>query len=262
MINRSNYIAMIDYLEYRQDVYMDANETNRSVRISLRHFIKWLDEVEFTNAESKRPSFPDHMTRLKNKNGKSLSPVHCEKIIHHAKAFLKWQASRGKITPMEYIDTLRLPARFSTKSRLSEHVYCSQSDIEKIAEVYWRAKESEDIGVMRDAFASVFLYLSGTRARAFVTLSKACFDVNTGVVLQLPEMGVLTKAGKAGKTFLLPIPELKTVIADWMNYLESKKAKKQVTICRYTHLCVPLQKQLIYWISKKYMGNRRDATSL
>lgn len=230
MINRSNYLAMLEYLEYRQAVYMDANETNRSVRISLRHFIKWLDEVEFIHAENKRPSFPDHMTQQKNKKGEILSPVHCEKIIHHAKTFLKWQNARGKTIRVEYIDTLRLPARFSAKSRLSEHVYCTQNDIEKIAQVYWSAKQREDICFMRDAFAGVFLYLSGARARAFVTLSKSCFDVNAGIVLQLPEMGVLTKGGKAGKTFLLPIPELKTVITDWMNYLESQKAGTDLPI--------------------------------
>lgn len=219
MINRQNYLAMIEYLEYRHAVYMDAHSTNRQVRISLRHFLKWLDETEFTSAEIKRPSFPDYLTKQKNKAGGLLSPVHCEKALHHAKVFLSWHNTRGHRTKAEYIDTLRLPARFSTSSRLIEHAYLSEADMAKIAGVYWQARKENNIAVMRDAFAGVFLYLSGMRAGAFVTLPLGCFDIKNGVILQLPERGVLTKSGKAAKTFLLPIPELKKVIVDWLAYL-------------------------------------------
>ncbi len=72
-----------------------------------------------------------------------------------------------------------------------------------------------DIATQRDKAAAAFLFLSGMRGGAFVTLRLACVDIAERTVMQLPEMGVKTKFRKAAITRLLEIPDLLEVVGYW-----------------------------------------------
>jgi integrase len=67
----------------------------------------------------------------------------------------------------------------------------------------------------------VFLYLSGMRIGAFVSLPIQAVDMSNRSVLQFPSMGVRTKNSKAAKTFLLDIPELLQVVQEWDDEVRS-----------------------------------------
>ncbi len=74
----------------------------------------------------------------------------------------------------------------------------------------------------RDIAALCFIFLSGIRIGAFVTLPLECVDISRRRVGQLPEMGVRTKNSKAAITFLLPIPDILQVVANWDKFMHSQ----------------------------------------
>jgi integrase len=63
--------------------------------------------------------------------------------------------------------------------------------------------------------AAVFMYLSGIRIGAFISLPIKAVDLENRFICQYPSMGVHTKNSKSAKTVLYPIPELFDVIKEW-----------------------------------------------
>jgi integrase len=63
--------------------------------------------------------------------------------------------------------------------------------------------------------AICFLYLSGMRITAFLTLPLACVNIDGRQIEQNPGKGVITKNRKAAITTLLSIPELLEIVKDW-----------------------------------------------
>lgn len=62
-----------------------------------------------------------------------------------------------------------------------------------------------------------FLYPSGMRVNAFVSLPIRAVNISEKEVQQLPSLGVRTKFKKAAITFLLDVPELLNVVQCWDN---------------------------------------------
>jgi integrase len=67
----------------------------------------------------------------------------------------------------------------------------------------------------RDRAAIAFLFLSGARDGALVSLPIQAVDLTTRTVQQDPRLGVKTKFGKSATTFLLDIPDLLAAVSDW-----------------------------------------------
>jgi len=63
--------------------------------------------------------------------------------------------------------------------------------------------------------AAVFLFLSGMRIGAFVSLPIQAVDIPNRKVIQYPSLRVRTKNRKYGITYLLDIPELLKVVQEW-----------------------------------------------
>jgi len=68
---------------------------------------------------------------------------------------------------------------------------------------------------MRIRAAAVFMFLSGIRVGALVSLPLAAVDLESRTVKQWPSLGVRTKFGKHATTYFLDIPELNGVIEEW-----------------------------------------------
>jgi integrase len=98
-----------------------------------------------------------------------------------------------------------------------------------------------------------FLYLSGMRVGAFLTLPIECVDLNQMKIYQVPAMGVSTKFHKAGITTLLNIPEILKIVREWDEAVRSNFSPKQTwfaPICRtrgsYGHFYVSEKKASPY----------------
>lgn len=74
--------------------------------------------------------------------------------------------------------------------------------------------------------AATFLFVSGIRASAFVTLPISAMDLKNLKVYLWPELGVNTKNGKKATTFLYDVPDLIEVIKRW-DYIFSEDLPEQ-----------------------------------
>jgi integrase len=84
-----------------------------------------------------------------------------------------------------------------------------------------RPEPSDGLKVQRDKAAAAFLFLSGMRSGAFVTLPVLAVDLDKRTVKQWPELGVATKNSKAATTYLLDIPELLEIVHVWDDFVRS-----------------------------------------
>lgn len=74
----------------------------------------------------------------------------------------------------------------------------------------------------------VFLYLTGMRVGAFLTLPIACVDFEHKKIYQVPSMGVRTKFHKASVTTFLNIPKLLETVKNWDNEVRKSFSPNQV----------------------------------
>ncbi len=214
MINRDNYHLVYRHLDYRKNVMQNDPGTIATYWQSLKHLLQWADSRSFQEAQKVLPSFPEYLLTARNDGKeKALTPKYMKKALSHARAFFDWLRlhERGFSGISEaWITTLQVRRSADTQSRLQERHYWHLEDVKKIA-----ALDTASIREQRDQAAICFLYLSGMRIGAFVTLPTECVDLARRRIEQLPEKGVHTKNSKAAITFMLHIPELWEVVKKW-----------------------------------------------
>jgi integrase len=226
MINRENYLMVRRNLEYRTRVLQNDAHTIATYWQSLKHLLQWAGGKSFKDASKIMPPFPEYLLTARNKRreddlpeDKPLTPKYMGKVLSHARAFFEWARlyERGYTGVTEaWVKTLQVRRSAGTQSRLQERSYWRLEDIRKIL-----ALTPENLREERDIAAIAFLFVSGMRIGAFVTLPAACVDVARRRVMQLPEMGVQTKNHKAAVTFLLPIRDLQAVVEKWDERIHS-----------------------------------------
>jgi site-specific recombinase XerD len=69
--------------------------------------------------------------------------------------------------------------------------------------------------------ALVFMYATGIRVGAFVTLPIRAVDLGNRFVYQYPSFGVHTKSNKSARTVIYPLRELMDVMLDWDKEIRS-----------------------------------------
>jgi len=219
LINRYNYLNVIAFLSYRENVIQNDQGTIRRIWISLKHLLEWAREIPFSEASSIMPVFPEFL--LSNRmdgNESTLNVTSLDRICAHSRTFFNWAYGRK---PAEYrgdfkgwIDTIRPRRSNGIQTEFKKREYWELDDVKKIAQL-----QLKEVGDKRDQAAICFLFLSGMRVTAFLTLGMNCVDISKKRVEQLPSKGVRTKNRTAGITSFLPIPELSTICEDWDNYL-------------------------------------------
>jgi integrase len=143
-----------------------------------------------------------------------------KKIIEAGKRFFIWGKQNhpkefGSLTTA-WLESLRPPRVRDTSD---DHEYVS---LEEVLQLIAIPHGEEDLAPQRDKAAAAMLFLSGARASAFATLPIAAVDLPARILRQWPELGVATKNGKRATTFLLPIPELLSVIQTWDDVVRTK----------------------------------------
>lgn len=221
MINRDNYLLVRAHLAYRDRVIQNDIGTVHTYWQSLKHLLQWAGSKPFSDAPKMLPTFPEYLLTARNDGQeKQLTPKYMAKVLSHARAFFDWLRlhERGYHTITEgWIKTLQVRRSAGTQSRLQERHYWKLEDVRKIASL-----EPTGLRERRDIAALVFLFISGMRGGAFVTLPLDCVDIERRRVMQLPEKGVQTKNTKAAVTFLLPIPDLLEIVTAWDKFMRSQ----------------------------------------
>lgn len=212
MVNRKNWQAIEAYLKFKYEVAHRQKWTIVQMRFRLRHLLEWADETHFTQAAKLRPTYPEYLNAVRRRDGHGLLTDNSISLgLSDAVQFSKW--ARERLPDMrgietQWIDTLQ-PIR-RERPIVNERQAVTLETMRALMAVDW----PELIG-RRTKAAAAFLFLSGMRATAFVTLPIKAVNIQTRTVQQNPALGVKTKFRKRATTLLLDIPELLEVVSAW-----------------------------------------------
>ena len=225
MINRANYFDILDYLKYQEDVLQYNHKSIARKWAHLRHLLNWVDHVPLVEAHKIENRFPQYLQSSRN-DGRvgRLSVTSMQRACLEARSFFEWcrlhKPARFKRLPQVWIETIRPGRSSGVQSELYERPYYSLDEIRKLVE-----SSAERLIDERDRAAVSFVFLSGMRVSAFVSLPIRCVDIEKGEVIQFPSEGVKTKNSKAAKTFLLPISDLREISLSWYCKVKSELGK-------------------------------------
>lgn len=212
MINRDNWKVSRVYIKYRRDVDLLSDGSLRFEEDMLRRVLEWADDAPFSQAPDIRPTLPDYLRRARQTDtGKPLASAYVKKIVSAGRRFFRWLSVHRrqgyKAISQAWLDTVK-PPKMPVESK--EHEAVSLDEIRAIA-----SAPVLTLGEKRIRAAAVFLFLSGMRITAFLSLPLCAVDLDESMVKQWPSLGVRTKGGKRETTFLLPLPDLLAVVREW-----------------------------------------------
>jgi integrase len=232
MVSRSNYLLVRAFLTHYADVLQHDPLTVQNYRGWLKHVLRWAAETPFGKASAIRPTFPRYLLTVRRSNGKPLSPAGIRQICRGTRGFFVWLRQTnpmlGRALPEDWLATLQPPAMAEPLPAERQVV-----TLEMVRVLLRVPAAQDDLRTKRDQAAAAFLFLSGARASAFVTLTLDCVDIAARTVRQDPTLGVHTKNKKAAITRLLEIPDLLAVVAEWDALVRSELPG---TTCWYTPL--------------------------
>lgn len=242
MIERQNWQDVKAFIAYQETVEQKDVETIRNYWVALRHLLQWADDLAFPNAYKKEnPPFSTYLLTARNdginqpdKIGKSLAYAMQSKICTTARMFFRWARmeypTRYKSARESWVATIQ-PSRRAARdtASLKKVEAWTLEDVLKVADLtddnlkiarleglnLEKLSSRLDLSLLRAQAAICFLFLSGMRVTAFLSLPVSCVDLEKMIVIQDPSKGVLTKFRKAAITTFLPIPELLEVVKRW-----------------------------------------------
>ena len=217
MINRESWKLTNMYLEYREMVDQLCGGSLLIEKTHIRYILEWAGERSFKSAENFRPTLPEYLltSRLDGMEYR-LSADYMRRILSTARRFFDWlRNNKGGYRSISqgWISTLK-PKRVSDPPKKPDTV-----SFEYVIDV--SAARVENTLEERIRAAAIFLFLSGMRIGAFVSLPVKAIDIKAREVMQFPNIGVRTKNNKYAVTYLWNIPELIDVIDEW-----DKKVRK------------------------------------
>ncbi len=199
LINRRNYADTRRFLTYCAEVRHNGTATLRFVRTSLDHLLTWATSVPLTQAPALRPTLPRYL----EETGSSVA--YREKILLYTRRYFDWARSRLERyhgVDVDWIESLRA---YDEPGAVTQREIFNLAEVRALAALTPRTLTEE-----RTIAAVAFLFLSGMRVTAFATLPLQAihWDREPVWLQQYPSLGVRTKNGKAGDTFLLGHPDL------------------------------------------------------
>jgi len=210
MINRQNKFLVDEYLAYRLRFDQLDPKSIRLERTLALHYLTWADEQPFKNAPKFKVSLMEYVRDFKGADGREFSQSYRRKIIGSAKTFFTWltihkQGFRS-ITPA-WLSTFKIRI---IQNEFDDHSTVSLDEILQIARTPVRSLVEERVRA-----GTVFLYLSGMRISAFVSMPIKAVDLTELEVRQSPALGIRTKNKKSAVTYILKLAELFDVVKAW-----------------------------------------------
>lgn len=218
MIHRQNWLDVRAYINYQLTIGQVNPKTADAQYFRLVHLLKWAQETPLPRAAKIKPSFPSYVENLRTAKGELYSAGHLAGIYKTCRAMLMWAkyeyAARYKALELNWIKSVRASRGRSEQAELQAREIYTLEDVLQLMAV-----PAETIPERRLRAAVAFLFLSGMRIGAFLTLPLECVDIAGLRVMQLPVRGVRTKNSKAAITYLYNIPELLEVVSEWDAFL-------------------------------------------
>ncbi len=221
LINRENYREVKAFLDYRVKVLQLDPKSIRNRWIELRHLLEWAGPKRLAEGPSIEPFFPAYLATARNDGKeKPLGAGMHQRVWLGGRLFFEWAKqelpAQYAALPSAWIKAIR-PSKSRMQANLDKHEAWELDDVLRIARL-----SLKELHLKRAQAAICFLYLSGMRITAFLTLSLQCVDIENRRIEQNPAKGVITKNRKAAITTLLPITELLEVAKSWDEMVRSQ----------------------------------------
>lgn len=204
------------FLDYCDKTKQNCRETVALRKNQLGYLQNWAEANQLSESPKIKISFSTYLSKLRTEDLSSrlLCNTSIPSTLNAGRMFFTWAKEEyperyGNI-PSTWIDSLRLPRHLKNSELAKEHEYYSFEDMLKIA-----ALKPSTLMERRGQAAMIFMYLTGMRVGAFLTLPIECVEMKQLKVFQVPAMGVSTKFQKAALTTFLNIPELLKVVSEW-----------------------------------------------
>lgn len=215
LINRENFYEVKAFLNYRIKVLQLDPKSIRNRWIELRHLLEWAGPKRLSDGPSIEPFFPAYLATARNDGrDKVLGAGTYQRVCLGGRLFYEWAKQEYPDAyhsiPLGWIKAIRPNKAILYASKVDTHEAWELEDVLKIARL-----PISTIHDKRAQAAICFLYLSGMRITAFLTLPLTCVDLQSRKIEQNPGKGVITKNRKSAVTTLLPIPELFEVVKAW-----------------------------------------------
>ena len=178
----------------------------------------WAGATPLSSAFQKEFTFVKYLKDyVSPKTDRPLSRQSWKKILQLTSRFYNWAKNHHPnefgIVPQFWIDSMNIPKSVQENDEKPQVKF---AEILKIAKLSF---PDSDLASIRDQAAACFLFLSGIRASAFVTLPIKAVNLIEMSVKQWPQLGVLTKNNKSKTTFLFPTDDLLVPIKRWDSFI-------------------------------------------
>lgn len=213
LVNRKNYILVNEFIEYEKLTKNHSQLTQKRHYSYLKHLLNWAGNTYFANVHDKEPTFIKYLDfQISQKTNGPLSRETWKKILGLTARLFIWAKLKKKdfkYFPETWIDYLTIPKHVRESE---DRNLVTFEDIMQIAKL---DIPLENLALHRDQAAAIFLFLSGMRASAFVTLPIEAVDMKNRSINQSTRLGVKTKNGKSQITYIYNIKPFIAIIQDW-----------------------------------------------
>ncbi len=176
-----------------------------------KKLLDWAGNRYLYNVSKIKPFFPEYLDALRKDDGSEYDQDYIKGACSFARRFFEYAYKHfanytEKLAPDIFDDFSPIVKRSSIE-KLNHY---TEEDMLKIA-----ALKPKSMNDLRNIAAFLFLYLSGIRIAAFLSLPIKDVFLDEGFIIQDPSNGTYTKLNKSGETILLDCPEIMEVVKQW-----------------------------------------------
>lgn len=227
MINRQNYLDIRKFLNYHRKILQNTAGSVDKTRSYLQNALTWCDDILFSECYKVKQPFPAYLLEQVKKD--EISNDYANRLTIAFREFLQWAKDNeperyGKLKP-DFIQSIRIKTYQDSAKTVR---YYTIEDMRKIAEY-----TPNSLPMKRIQAGACFMYLSGMRISAFLSMPIEAVNLNRLQVMQFPELGVYTKFKKRAVTSLYNIPELLAPVREWDNFVRSNCPSNSTWYARF-----------------------------
>lgn len=217
-IDLQNQKVKREYLIWRREAKGDSESTVDKRERAINRYEDFSKHADFKSYNKvKAREFKEYL-----REGAKISDNTLRTILLHVRDFFSWLCMRPgyrRIIPSD-IDYLKVSKK---ESRIA-----AQGPLKEFPDIQYVLKLTSSIVIeneidLRDRAMISFLFLTGMRDQALITLPLGCVDEDRLRVYQLPSRGVMTKFSKNIVSKIFPFDEkLVQYICEWIEKLRTK----------------------------------------
>ncbi len=228
MINRQNYLDVLGFVKFHRKILQNTKYSAEQKRTRLQNALIWCGEVPFSQCWKVKKTYPEYL--LEQVKQEKITNDYASRLCADFRDFLYWATTenRGRYNGIKrtFIESIRIKT-YQDNAKTAK--YYTLEEMRKIAEY-----SPENIRMERIKSGSCFMFLSGMRLGAFLSMPIACVNLDEMKVLQFPELGVYTKRKKRAVTALLNIPDLLDVVKEWDRYVRANSPSGATWYARFS----------------------------